>query len=487
MSEDALYYKEKYEALAAQYAMLKHEMEQLKRLIYGAKSERFVPETPSEQLSLELAAEEKQAPVQLEAISYNRTKKEPKKPHPGRMPLPAHLPRVEEIIEPEEDVTGFKKIGEEVTESLEYTAGKFHVRKIVRPKYARPQGEGVVIGNLPSRAIEKGIAGASLLAYILISKYVDHLPLHRIGEIFKREGVNLPASTVSDWAKQAINKIEPLYEALDRKVRGSTYLQADETPIKVLDKDKKGKTHRGYYWVYHSPEERLVLFDYREGRGREGPEEILENFQGYLQTDGYDAYDAFAERKGVEVLHCMAHARRKFEEALSNDKARAEHVLKKMQELYAIERQAREAGLSHEERKKEREKAIPVLCALEEWMKEQYPHLQPKSAIGQAIAYSLKRWKKLSKYTENGRLEIDNNLVENAIRPVAIGRKNYLFAGSHDAARRAAMLYSLTASCKKNNVNPMEWLKDVLDNIDDYPISKIENLLPYNWIKLKSY
>lgn len=466
---------------------LEAELTQLKRLVFGSKSERFVPTIADEQLSIGLIAEETPVEIKKQEVTYTRTKAEKQTKHQGRLPLPAHLPRVEHQIEPQVNTEGMKKIGEEITETLEYIPGKLLVNKYVRSKYASINGEGVVIGPLPSRLIEKGIAEASLLAYLLTSKYVDHLPLHRQIEMFKRLGIKLPPSTVSDWVSYSLNALKPLYEVLLSKVKGSCYLQADETPIKVLDKDKKGDTHRGYYWVYHAVKESLVVFDYREGRSREGPEEILKYFKGYLQCDGYGAYDAFAERKDITLINCMAHARRMFEHALDNDKERAEHALQEVQKLYEVERRCREGNFSDQERKKERqEKSFPVLTSLENWMKAEYVKVLPQSSIGKAIFYSLSRWKKLSLYTGNGKLEIDNNLVENAIRPVAIGRKNYLFAGSHDAARRSAMMYSLFACCKKNEVNPEEWLRDVLTRISDHPINRIEELLPVNWKKLQT-
>lgn len=469
----------------AEHIAFKEELAQLKRLIFGNKSERFIP-IDSNQLSLGMVADEKKPQVKIQQVCYTRTKAEKQNKHQGRMPLPAHLPRVEHIIEPGTSTEGMKKIGEEITEMLEYVPGKLLVNKYVRPKYAKPQGEGVIIGELPSRLIEKGIAEASLLAFLLTSKYVDHLPLHRQIEIFKRLGVKLPPSTVSDWVSYSLNALKPLYESLLCKVKGAGYLQADETPIKVLDKDKKGDTHRGYYWVYHAVKEGLIVFDYREGRSREGPEEILQHFKGYLQTDGYGAYDAFGERKDIMLIHCMAHARRMFEKALDNDKARAEYALTKMQELYAIERECREAGNHHQDRKKQRqEKALPILEGLKDWMLTEYTKVTPESLIGKAIYYSLSRWEKLCRYVEDGMLEIDNNLVENSIRPVAIGRKNYLFAGSHEAAQRAAMMYSLFASCKKCDVNPEDWLKDVLNRISDHPINRIEELMPNNWKVLR--
>lgn len=461
---------------------IKHELDQLKRLVFGSRHERFLPATAQQQLILGLAVQQIEPPVpSVQTIEYTRQKKQASstKIHTGRMKLPAHLLRERVIIEPTEDVSGCISIGEEITEELERTPGKLFVKQYVRIKYARPNGEGIVIASLPSRPIEKGIAGPGLLAQIIIDKYTDHLPIHRQIQRFEREGIKLPASTLTDWISATCALLEPLYEVLRQKVLGSDYLQVDETPIKVLDKDKKGTTHRGYHWVYHAPQERLVLFDYREGRGREGPTECLNGFKGYLQTDGYVVYEDFANTKGVTLLGCLAHARRKFDEAKDNDMTRAEYVLTEMQKLYAVERQAKENGLSIDERYQLRHQhAVPVLDNLKTWMIENYKAVLPKSVIGQALYYSLQRWDKLCTYTTDGRLQIDNNVVENAIRPVAIGRKNYLFAGSHTGARRAAMLYSLLGTCKMNNVNPFEWLREVLIKIADHPVNDLQKLLP---------
>jgi hypothetical protein len=255
-----------------------------------------------------------------------------------------------------------------------------------------------------------------------------------------------------------------------------------KAPVKVLDKDKKGETHRGYFWVYHNSIEGLVLFDYQAGRGREGPQEMLKDFKGHLQTDGYTVYDFFKESEDVTVLHCMAHARRKFYEALANDKPRAEYALEQFGLLYAIERKAKEAAFTHEQRLALRQqKAIPILQQMGKWMTEQYVMVLPKSSIGKALGYSIERWKELMLYAGDGKLNIDNNPVENSIRPVAIGRKNYLFAGSHEAAQRSAMLYSLLGTCKLHGINPFLWLRDTLNRIPTHHINKIEELLPHHW------
>lgn len=461
---------------------LQHELDQLKRFVYGSRHERFIPTTPPEQLTLELRGEPTASPATLpvQKVEYTRTQKQAtEKLHTGRMKLPADLPRDQVIIEPDEDVTGWTKIGEEITEELERIPGKLFVRQYVRPKYAKPSGEGIVIGELPSRPIDKGIPGPGLLAQIIIDKYTDHLPVYRQQQRFEREGIKLPISTLTDWISGTCMLLEPLYEVHCKQVLSSTYLQADETPIKVLDKSKKGKTHRGFHWVYHAPQERLVLFDYREGRGREGPNEILKDFTGHLQTDGYAVYEEFDKKSEITLLNCMAHARRKFDEAKGNDLQRASYVLTEIQKLYELERQARVNEFPADQLYQLRQQqAVPVLDKLKAWMLENYKEVLPQSTIGQALHYSLQRWDKLCIYTTNGRLQIDNNLIENAIRPVAIGRKNYLFAGSHNGARRAAMLYTFLGTCKINNVNPFEWLRHVLNVIPNHPVNKLHELLP---------
>ncbi|REL33842.1 IS66 family transposase [Rhodohalobacter sp. SW132] len=259
-------------------------------------------------------------------------------------------------------------------------------------------------------------------------------------------------------------------------------MQVDELPIKVLESLKKGACHQGYFWVYHSPIEKTVLFDYQPTRGAPAPKRLLDGFTGYLQTDGYVAYEEVGQRKGVVHLACWAHARREFERALDNDRERAETALSWIQDLYATEQQAREEGLSPDERKKLRlEQSLPIINTLGSWIHEEVKRVLPKSQIGKAMAYSAKRWDKLSEYLHDGLLEIDNNLVENAIRPLALGRKNYLFAGSHKGARRAAMVYSMLGTCKLHGVNPTQWLTHVLAYILQTKYNDVRSLYPQNF------
>ena len=299
-----------------------------------------------------------------------------------------------------------------------------------------------------------------------------------------REGVSLPTSTMGDWIAQTAWHLIPLADALKQEARESGYLQVDETTIPVLDRQKKGKTHRGYFWVYLAPETGLVVMEYRKGRDRDSPVAFLEGYAGALQTDGYAAYNGFDKIASITTYGCWAHARRHVYNARTSDPARATHALEQIGQLYAIERALREkkASASHRVRVRQ-EESVPILKALKAWLEANQGF--PRSPWGQAVAYSLNRWDRLCRYTEDGRIEIDNNLVENSIRPIALGRKNYLFAGSHAAAQRAAVIYSLLGTCKQHGVNPQEWLTDVLTRIPTHPMQQVRALLPHHWKALR--
>lgn len=476
----------KLESYEAKLNQMQFQLDQMKRLLFGAKRERFIPNQDENQMILPFDVEAEEEPKkQQEVITYVRSKTK-RENHPGRLPLPDHLPVEEIVIEPKEDTTGMKCIGKEVTDQLELIPAKLFIKRYIRPKYIKPQDEETltykgVIADLPVFPIEKGIAGPGLLAQVMIDKFVDHLPIYRQIERFKREGIKIPSSTINGWQEAVCNLLEPLYENLKHRVLSQGYLQVDETPIQVLDKTKKGKTHRGFHWVYYSPLEKTVLFDYRNGRSREGPTELLKNFSGYLQTDGYKVYDSFGQTKSITSLNCMAHARRGFEKALDYDKVRAEYAMGMFQKLYDIERKAKQENLTPKQRHSLRlDQALPVLNELGKWIVETYKTVLPKSAMGKATAYCIPRWDKLMNYLKDGSLEIDNNLAENAIRPIALGRKNYLFAGSARGAQRAAMFYSFFGTCKKNDVNPFLWLKKVLEVIPEHKVNMLEELLPQN-------
>lgn len=479
--ELALLRQEK-QRLLADNQLLKEEVAELKRLIYGSKRERFIPTHKDDaQLSLELeveTADEEQAVVK-QTVSYQRAVQWVGK-KPVRQNFPDHLPRIDVVLEPEEDVSDMRKVGEEVTEELDLEPARLFVRRYIRPRYVSAE-ESFHIAELPARPIEKGIPGPGLLAQILVDKFVYHLPFYRQAQRYERLGMRIPSSTLNGWLPAACNLLEPLYLALKFEVLKSTYLQADETPIPVLDKQKK-KTHQGYHWVYYTPESKLVLFDYQKGRNREGPKQLLKDYQGYLQTDGYQAYDQFEASDDIVLVGCLAHARRYFEHAKDSDPIRSEQALLLIQQLYAVEREAREQNLDPEDRYMLRqEKSVPVMDALGQWMVEEYPKVLPKSVIGKAFYYLIARYNKIYIYLQDGRLEIDNNLIENSIRPVALGRKNYLFAGSHSGAEKAAMVYSLLGSCKLQDINPYDYLQDMLERLPEHPVNRLYELLPPNW------
>lgn len=468
-------------SVKSDYENLKHQLSELKRMIYGSKRERFIPQDEN-QINLFDDEALKKVEPEKEEVNYTRNKKSAKA-KAKRTELPAHLKREEEIIEPEGLPEGAKKIGESVTEILEYIPQNLFVRKIIRPKYITSQNDEetkIVTAKLPKQPIPKSYAGPSLLSHIIVSKFVDHLPFFRIAKILKRQKIDIAESTINDWFRKISLLTEPLYNLLKQEILEADYVQADETPMPVLTKDKPGATHKGYYWVYHNPVTKAVVFKYEKTRGREGPDKFLSDFSGYLQTDGYAAYNNLKNSSNIIQLACMAHARRKFEHAKDNDPDKAEYALKLFAKLYNIERDLRESQAGFDEIKKVRQdKSVPILTEFKQWLDENVNYTTPKSAIGKAFSYTLSLWSRLIKYTEDGRFMIDNNLVENSIRPVALGRKNYLFAGSHKSAQNAAMIYSILASCKINEINPFDYFNKILTELPNCPKDNIKNLLPH--------
>ena len=480
LTRDSTHKDEKIVSLSQERDYLKTQVEMLRRMQFGQKRERLeaAPNQTALPFEPELEKIEQQQEQIKEKIEYVRRRPN----HKGRAKLPEHLPVQEVEIHPEGDLSDMVCIGKEITEELECEPAKFYIKRYIRYKYAAKSGEGVKIGELPERVIDKGIPGAGLLAMILTDKYMDHLPLYRQKQRFARDNIRIPSSTIEGWTKEALIKLQPLYEQLVFDTKSKGYLQVDETPIKVLDKDKKGAAHQGYYWVYHCPLDKTVLFDYSPTRGGSAPLPMLGSFRGYLQTDGYAVYQQHGKKKGITHLACWAHARREFERALDNDRARAEKAMLMIQKLYAVERQAREESLDPGATKALRlEKSLPVINELGKWIFKEIKSTLPKSQIGKAMAYAYGWWDGLSAYLYDGNLHIDNNLVENAIRPVAIGRKNYLFAGSHEAAQRSAMIYSFFAICKKHDVNPFQWLKYTLENIMTINHKNLKDLYPQNY------
>lgn len=469
--------------LREENAILRQELAELRRLIFGSKSERFKG-LPADQLSLfgNASPPESASPAKVETVTYGRSKKK----HPGRHALPDHLPVEEVILEPMEDVSGLEKIGEEITETLDYTPALLIKRRTIRPKYVDRKTGQIHIASMPDRPLPKAIAEAGLLSHILISKYVDHLPLYRQARMFERDfGWSVAQSTLVDWVRAVGDLLTPLYEVLVQKVLSSTYIQADESPLKVLEYGKsKGKAPpskkimQGYQWVYYAPELELVYFNYRKGRGQHGPKEVLASYSGSVQCDGYQVYDKIAAvEPSITLLGCLAHARRYFEKALDSDPSRADHVLDQIRTVYRWERESKPAPI--EERQKVRsEKILPILENIQTWAQKEYEKVLPKSPIGQAMYYYQAQWKKIKAAARDARFHLDNNRIENQIRPLALGRKNYLFAGSHEGAQRMAMMYSFLGTCKQKGINPRVWLKEILQKIPAHPVNRLEELLP---------
>ncbi len=459
------------------------------RALYSPKSEKCVLNDPQQGTLFDEPEQEVPLP---EPETNGQTKngqkangRQKKKGKPKRKALDdllKKLPRETITIEPDGDTSGMTCIGAEKTLVLERVPAHMKVIEYVRPKYVDPGDEdkGVIIGELPPRMVNKGMAGPGLLADVVVGKYADHLPLYRQQQRFRREGVEIAKSTLGGWISQSASHLTPLYNALKQELLSTGYLQADETGIEVQDGDKKGSLHKGFYWVYHSPEQRLLVMEYRKTRARAGPVEFLHGYEGLLQTDGYVAYDIFDADPSVTLYACMAHARRKFFDCKTYEPDKAAHVLKEIRKLYLIERWLRKTGASADVRQQLRqERAGPVLEELKPWL--EVNNGLPKSPWAKATQYTLGRWQRLTRYLDEGRVELDNNLVENAIRPLAIGRKNYLFAGSHDASQRGAVVYSLLGTCKFHDVNPMEWLMEVFQRIPTHPAEDIAALLPHHW------
>lgn len=461
------------------------ELDKLRRHLFGFRSEKRTGNTGDDQLGLFELGTTKSVQEELSGSVSAKTNLPPKKraKGTGRMSLPEELRREKVVIEPSEPTEGCTRIGEEVTEVLEVVPASFYVKCYIRPKYARPNGGGILIGTLPDRVIEKGIPSESVIAQMTVDKYVYGMPLHRQLDKYSKMGVRIPASSASDWIMRGWEHLKPLWELMRLIVTSQKYLQVDETPIKVLDRDNKKGIHRGYMWLYHAPVDRLVVFDYRKGRDQSGPKEMLAGFRGIIQTDGFSVYHTlYADHPDIHLTFCMAHARRKFVDAISDDEKQANHVLDEIGKLYLLEAKMRDEAMGWEQRTELRKKqAEPVLEYLGKWLEENQYSYRPKSPMGIAIAYTYSRWPGLCAYALHGQMEIDNNLIENAVRPLAIGRKAYLFAGSHQAAEMTAAMYSFMASCKKNKVNEFDWLKDVFERIQGHKQKDLYQLLPSNW------
>ena len=393
------------------------------------------------------------------------------------------------VIEPEEvkvQPEGWKKISEERTNQLDWVAPKIIKRVIIRPRYVK--AERFALAPLPPQPIEQGMVGPGLLAQILVNKYEYHLPLYRQEKMFRQQfGVDLSRKTMGGWVEQAAELLKPVYRSIREDLLAGSYLQADETPIRYLDPDVKGKSQQGYLWVYSRPGGD-VLFEWRLSRSREGPEAFLKHFKGRLQTDGYYAYESLAKKRNGELtlVACWAHCRRGFHEAMAESKLAAWFV-RQIGLLYAVEKLLRENKAGPRLRSAMRNwRSRPVLERLRRAMELVRHRTLPQGLLGKAIDYALKRWEALTRFVNDGVLEIDSNLIENSIRPSALGKKNFLFFGHPEAGERSAVIYTLLGSCRRHGVNPFDYLKDLFTRLPAAKITEIKEFTPAAWANAKA-
>ncbi len=476
---------------------LTHENAVLKRLKFAAQSERFTAEQRSlleETFDADLAA----VAAEIEAVQpSNRGSGDTQQPK--REKLPASLARRDVRHEPQSTTCGcgqpMQRIGEDVAEKLDYQPGVFTVERHIRGKWVcrccSQAGEGrIVQAPVAAHVIDKGLPTTGLLAQVLVAKYLDHLPLYRQEAIFERAGHAIARSTLAQWVGECGVRLQPLVDALSAELLRQPVLHADETPVAML-KPGNGKTHRAYLWSYCTTQFnplKAVVFDFAESRGGQHVRDFLglpgtpaaPGWQGKLVIDDFSGYKACFEL-GVTEIGCMAHARRRFHELWVNHQNQVgEQALKFFSELYDVEREVANAG--GQARLEERgQRSRPVADALHQWMRQQRQKIPDGSATARAIDYSLKRWQALTRFLDDGELPIDNNWVENRIRPIAIGRQNWLFAGSLRAGKRAAAVMSLVHSAKLNGFDPYAYLRDVLERLPTQPASRIEELLPHRW------
>ena len=461
---------------------LRHQLAGLRSHRYGSSSEAI------EQLQLALETSE----VATAAMTARlRLPDEEPKSKPKRRPIPDHIPRQHIELTTGDEACAecggkLRRLGEDVTEELEYVPGRFIVNRITRPRFACSGCEHFTQARLPSRPIERGRPGPGLLAHVLVSKYADHLPLYRQSQIYEREGLDLDRSTLADWVGKSTALLEPLADAIGRHVLKGQAIFADDTPVRMLAPGT-GKTQTARLWVY-GRDERPWGSDappaawYRFSGDRKGrnPKDHLNSYKGWMHADGYAGFEDLYRSGEIKEVACMAHIRRKFVDVhKAQGSPIAEEAITRIADLYRIEKQAR-GSPPKDRRALRRDEAKPVFDDLETWLHAQLPNISGKSPLAKAIRHALTRMTRLRPYLDNGRLELDNNTAERAMRSIALGRKNYLFVGSPNGGKAAAIAYTLIETAKLNGVDPQHWLADTIARIPDYKITKVDDLLPWN-------
>jgi len=465
---------------------------ELKRQLFGSKAEPLSAEQEAQLEQLANDAQEqaqRPAPDSLQVLEEEEQgkKERGKSKRPSRHPLPPTLETETVTLEPESTHCRHcgqeqHRIGEEVTEEFEYIPAKLIRRRTVRPKYAcRCEESTVVIAPMPPRLIPQSKLGLGLAVQILLTRFDDHLSFYRLEHIFReRHGVEIPRQQMVQWVEHIAGWLQPIYDAMWQEMKVGKYLQIDETPVKVLDRDVSGKTARGYLWFYAVPKEDVIL-EFCSSRGQEAPRKKLAGFQGTIQTDAYEVYEAIVKQNSqLQRIGCLAHARRRFYQALKESVREAVWFIGQIRELYRIENTAR--PLRRTERHALRQVQAPSTWELLKTRAEELqPKLLPQSTLGKAVNYFLNQYEPLIGYLRDGRFEIDNNLVENSIRPTAVGRRRWLFIGHPQAGWRSAVIYSILLSCRRRGINPQNYLTDVLGRLPSTKITQIQELLPAYW------
>ena len=469
-----------------------HELAQFKRHKFAQKNEHLT----AKQIHLwDEAVEEDIAAVDLELERLNAGKTDASAQKatankPKRRPLPDHLPTLRIEHEPASTQCScgctLRRIGEDISEKLNFRPAQFYKEQHIRGKWVCDQCDILTQQAMPAHVIDKGIASAELLSHVLVSKYADHLPLYRQRQIFLRAGIDLSRSTLSDWVGRCGVELEPLADALKHVVLQQQVIHADETPVTVMQIGEK-KPKKGYVWAYATTQNNPVLaviYDFQDSRSGQHAEAFLKGWQGYLVCDDYSGYKARFKSGQIIEVGCMAHARRKFHELHVTGKSQiAEQALVLIQKLYAIEAELRKKtdGTAEDRCEYRQQHSQPVMQQLYEWLNQHHLTVPSSSPTARAINYSLKRWEALSRYLDDGNLPIDNNWIENQMRPWALGRKNWLFAGSLRSGQRAANIMTLIQSAKLNGLDPYAYLSDVLKRLPTHKVTQIEELLPHRW------